>query len=488
MKYTKILYLFALGISLNSCDNAIYIDPKDEIIDSNAITNVADAQSAATGTYAFLSGANEIELSAYISDENIISPTNNGQGVQMNNWTFVDSEDDVESYWDGNYQLVARVNTTLLGINKLTAANATEQATLNRLRGEMIALRAYAHFNLFRMFTTSYTDGAALAVAYVKVPVVTEKLPRISVSDFYSSLAADLNEAAGLLNGNSTASNGYVTSDFVTALRARIALYKQDYSAAITYSNELINSGKYQIATSANFGDIWSDENGDTETIFKAKRLNGQGAIGNIFTASDLATVYLNPSEKLRNSINNNKIIVPADPIDPIGKPEKQSFDIRTAYLKTGSLSNQVEVNKYPGNSAGVVGLNDIKIFRISEIYLIRAEALANSGQLATASADYNALAKARQTDPTLYVDYTFASVNDAKVVLLEERFREFAFEGHRFFDLKRTGTDITRNATDCATTVNSACTLPASNFRFTMPIPTAERRINPGLQQNPGY
>lgn len=466
MKYTKILYLFALGISLNSCDNAIYIDPKDEIIDSNAITNVVDAQSAVTGTYAFVSGASEIELSAYISDENIIAPTNNGQGVQMNNWTFVDSEDDVESYWDGNYQLVARVNTTLLGINKLAAANATEQATLNRLRGEMIALRAYAHFNLFRMFSTSYTDGAALAVAYVTVPVVTEKFPRISVSDFYSSLAADLNEAAGLLNGNSTASNGYVTYDFVTALRARIALYKQDYSAAITYSNELINSGKYQLAdTQGEFDEIWSDGNLDKETIFKAKRLNGQAAIGNIFTAGDNATVYLNPSEKLRNSIT--------------------SGDLRDVYFKTGSLSNQLEVNKYPGNSAGVIGLNDIKIFRISEIYLIRAEALANSGQLATGSADYNAVAKARLSS---HVDYTFASTNDAKVVLLEERFREFAFEGHRFFDLKRTGTDITRNATDCATTVNSACTLPASNFRFTMPIPTAERRINPGLQQNPGY
>jgi hypothetical protein len=330
----------------------------------------------------------------------------------------------------------------------------------------MIALRAYAHFNLFRMFSTSYTDGAALAVAYVTVPVVTEKFPRISVSDFYSSLAADLNEAAGLLNGISTASNGYVTYDFVTALRARIALYKKDYSAAITYSNELINSGKYQLADNqTEFDEIWNDGNLDTETIFKAKRLNGQGAIGNIFTAGDNATVYLNPSEKLRNSIT--------------------SGDLRDVYFKTGSLSNQLEVNKYPGNSAGVIGLNDIKIFRISEIYLIRAEALANSGQLATGSADYNAVAKARNGS---HVDYTFASTNDAKVVLLEERFREFAFEGHRFFDLKRTGTDITRNATDCATTVNSACTLPASNFRFTMPIPTAERRINPGLQQNPGY
>jgi len=53
---------------------------------------------------------------------------------------------------------------------------------------------------------------------------------------------------------------------------------------------------------------------------------------------------------------------------------------------------------------------------------------------------------------------------------------------------LKRTATDITRDSDDCAAIQNAACTLPASNFRFTMPIPSAERDVNPGLQQNPGY
>jgi len=118
-------------------------------------------------------------------------------------------------------------------------------------------------------------------------------------------------------------------------------------------------------------------------------------------------------------------------------------------------------------------------------MYLIRAEASANTGNLVSASADFNAVAKLRQP---AFVDYTFASVNDATTNLLQERFREFAFEGHRFFDLKRTATDITRDSDDCAAIQNAACTLPASNFRFTMPIPSAERDVNPGLQQNPGY
>ena len=233
MKHTKILFILALGIFLNSCEDAIYIDPQDEITDSNAITNVADIQAAATGTYAFLSGAGEIELSAYISDENKIAPTNNGQGVQINNWTFVDNESDVQGYWSGNYQLVARANSVLTRMGKISAANATEQAALDRVKGEMLGLRALGHFNLLRLFATSYTDLNALAVAYVTRPIVTEKLPRITVGEFYTLLGKDLNDAEALLNANSRTSNGYITSDFVTAIKARIALYRKD-GAAVT--------------------------------------------------------------------------------------------------------------------------------------------------------------------------------------------------------------------------------------------------------------
>ena len=461
MKHTKILFILALGIFLNSCEDAIYIDPQDEITDSNAITNVADIQAAATGTYAFLSGAGEIELSAYISDENKIAPTNNGQGVQINNWTFVDNESDVQGYWSGNYQLVARANSVLTRMGKISAANATEQAALDRVKGEMLGLRALGHFNLLRLFATSYTDLNALAVAYVTRPIVTEKLPRITVGEFYTLLGKDLNDAEALLNANSRTSNGYITSDFVTAIKARIALYRKDYANAFTLSNKLITSGKYKLAQNqSEFDEIWNDGSGDKETIFKVKRLTGQSAIGAIFTATDNATVYLNPSNKLVRSY--------------------KSDDLRlTSFLS----ADKTKVNKYPGTTQ--LFLNDIKIFRISEMYLIRAEASANTGDLVSASADFNAVAKLRQP---AFVDYTFASVNDATTNLLQERFREFAFEGHRFFDLKRTATDITRDSDDCAALQNAACTLPASNFRFTMPIPSAERDVNPGLQQNPGY
>ncbi|MEL6976448.1 MAG: RagB/SusD family nutrient uptake outer membrane protein, partial [Bacteroidota bacterium] len=83
-----------------------------------------------------------------------------------------------------------------------------------------------------------------------------------------------------------------------------------------------------------------------------------------------------------------------------------------------------------------------------------------------------------------------FASAEEAFGAILDERRIEFAFEGYRWVDLKRLGErgnrGVERNALDCA--VNGACSLPSTDFRFTLPIPLNELNFNPGVQQNPGY
>jgi hypothetical protein len=66
------------------------------------------------------------------------------------------------------------------------------------------------------------------------------------------------------------------------------------------------------------------------------------------------------------------------------------------------------------------------------------------------------------------------------------ERFKELAFEGHRFWDLKRRGLPVVRTGIDAPTP--AAATLPAGHFRFTLPIPDPEMKANPLMQQNPGY
>ena len=125
----------------------------------------------------------------------------------------------------------------------------------------------------------------------------------------------------------------------------------------------------------------------------------------------------------------------------------------------------------------------DAKIFRTAEMYLIRAEAKAETNDLTGAAADLNALRAARIEG---YTDATFASKEALISAVINERFKELAYEGHRLWDLERRGLPVERLAEDAPNA--SAVTLPGGNFRFVLPIPQLEIEANPLIQQNPGY
>ncbi|OED41956.1 hypothetical protein AB832_03150 [Flavobacteriaceae bacterium (ex Bugula neritina AB1)] len=145
-------------------------------------------------------------------------------------------------------------------------------------------------------------------------------------------------------------------------------------------------------------------------------------------------------------------------------------------------------VFKYPGK-AGTTLVNDLKIFRSSEMLLIKAEALAATNDLTGAAALIQQLRVARNSDPALPV---YANQTEAFGDIMDERRVELVFEGHRWLDLKRLGTranrSMERDPRDCELT--NQCALANSDHRYTLPIPRAETDINPEIknQQNPGY
>jgi starch-binding outer membrane protein, SusD/RagB family len=125
----------------------------------------------------------------------------------------------------------------------------------------------------------------------------------------------------------------------------------------------------------------------------------------------------------------------------------------------------------------------DLKAIRTAEMYLIRAEARAELNDLAGAAADINAL-RTQRIVPYSPISYADKATAIADIIL--ERYKELAFEGFRFWDLKRRGLDVQRNASDVDSPLWQ--TLPAGNFRFTFPIPNDEMLANESMIQNPGY
>ena len=145
-------------------------------------------------------------------------------------------------------------------------------------------------------------------------------------------------------------------------------------------------------------------------------------------------------------------------------------------------------IKKYAGGAYGTASENvaTAKVFRTGEMYLIRAEARAEQNKITganSAESDINDLRAARITG---YVNVVFASKAEAIDAVLLERYKELAYEGHRFWDLKRRGLPVERLATDAPTT--NAAVLSAGNFRFLLPIPDPEMKANTLMVQNPGY
>ena len=115
-------------------------------------------------------------------------------------------------------------------------------------------------------------------------------------------------------------------------------------------------------------------------------------------------------------------------------------------------------------------------------MYLIRAEAYAKTGNVTSGAAELNLLRSKRLTP---YTNEVFASADALFTAIMDERFKELAFEGFRFFDLKRTNLPLQRGATDASPEWQ---TLAPSSFRWVLPIPRDEITANPNTTQNPGY
>jgi hypothetical protein len=159
--------------------------------------------------------------------------------------------------------------------------------------------------------------------------------------------------------------------------------------------------------------------------------------------------------------------------------------DVRNSVIyKYRELDNEPIVAKYLGTE-DQPGLNHVKLFRLSEQYLIRSEAYALTNMLAESASDYNALRGNRIHN---YVDEAFNTQEMAITRILSERRLELAYEGHRWYDLRRHNLGIERIDEDVVLVPN-AKVLPSTDHRFIyMPIPQDEIFANDNMEQNLGF
>lgn len=482
--------LLALFVAFTACDDATDIVQESELNDDTAFATVGDLESGLRGVYANYgpdfgtNGDGDVFLFNDLFTDNLkrgLSST--GQGSQEASFLLAPGFDFPIRIWGNRYSTINFSNRVLNAIERLSPGfNDTQLVAANRIKGELLAMRALAHFDILQYFTPDYEDpNSPSAIIVDFVPEINEVYPRNTVSEVFAFVNNDLDQALALLEGNTTGAQGsqslfFMRPDVVKAVQARVALFQGDYVRAEALVTEL--EADYNLSNVGEYTDLFEGDVVDesNEAIFILPRLIGNNTVGSLFTANT-SDAGGNPFYEMSNQLYDLYA----------------NTDIRkTLFVDTtfpiGDGDNRVLViNKYPGNASGQL-LNNIKLIRFSEMVLIKAEAQARTGNLAGAVASVNLIKTARLAGNTVT---SYGSANEALADIMNERRKELCFEGHRYLDIKRIGKDIgvgiERDPRDCAS-FSAPCELPPTDYRFTVPIPITEVSANPTIQQNPGY
>ncbi|MFY7665058.1 RagB/SusD family nutrient uptake outer membrane protein [Flavobacterium sp.] len=499
----KIFSLIAvLGLLISSsCDDAIDIKQEGELTEQALFETSDDLQDFLVGNvYSFVSVDNEIGFTANFTDEIGIGPGNGGQGTELFRYILTPAEGYASSLWLGKYSLINRVNRLIRGATLITVADEADQQRVNSIIAEARALRAFAYMQLLAFYSPDMTDPDALGVMLLDfVPEVDTKLPRVRNAEIFALIEADLAYAqANLVLPDPVPANQYkyVTQDFINATYARFYLYSGNHTLAKQYAQQAIdqsgltltpatpyNAANFYTAGTTNpYRRMWADAAapaGRGEILFALSRptVGGGGSIGGTFffnTTEITGGAFFNMGLNLFNELNEN------------------AGDIRRlAFVDPTSTAEDKIIDKYPGKTNAPLR-NDIKVYRISEMFLILAECAVVENQLATAAGYIKNIRDARSRTGAVALP-VYADAQAAWADIVDERRKELCFEGHRYIDLKRLGVlanrAIDRNPSDDILAA-TPLTLPTTDYRFTLPIPQTEIQGNPNIrsQQNPGY
>lgn len=535
--------LSSAGFALNSCQDALDIVQPGQLEEGDLYTSVANLNEVLNGSvYAQLDPIDDIYFTAVFTDEVKPGSSSGGQEYDLHRF-FLDPSTQVvgggtvstttsNGIWLNYYRVINRVNRLLEGAKNITPANATEQNQYNSILAQARAIRAFSYVQLESYFSTDMKDANALGVILLKdVPSSDAKLPRVKNQDVYDFINADLDYARSIFALPSptnplTAAGRYTVSRvFVDALSARFNLYRGNTVLAKQYAKAVIdtstlsltiatpstisannpldptqnlvigsgawNTAFYGTASSFNpYRNLWNDSSRG-EIIFSLNRLplGAGGSIGSRWNTNQ-STATGSPMWFLGRNLFN-LVYSPASTPDKGDVRRYNYIDptsvINANYQNAESRTDRLVIDKYPGKTSTAIR-NDIKVFRLSEMYFILAEAETAAGNLTVAHDLIQQVRVARNYLGTATTP-TYSSAQFAYADILKERRIELGLEGHRYIDLKRlatvAGVTMDRNAKDDIIPVTN---LPNNSYKYTLPIPIQETSANPNAQQNPGY
>ncbi len=487
MKKLFIYLMLTSIIVMLSCKKKVVDDivPIDRITKDLAYSTPERAEAAVVGAYdglqsaEFLSGRTLI-YADLLADDVIDKNSFFGDFARYN---MLSNNGIAANMWNAGYAAIARANRAMAGVeasgNILTPAKATQ------LVAECKFVRAVAHFYLVNFYSQGYNftaDGSHVGIPIVTVSYTSNdpagNLPRSSVAQVYAQVIKDFTEALADLpmsyaSPAITKSRG--TKGAAAALLSRVYLYKEDWANAKTMAGRVIAGEFGAYALNATPGGVFGPGKYTTaESIFSIPNStndnpNTNNALPQHYYESGRGDLTIAPG-----FFNATNTYFAAD-------------DKRRALI----LANTQPANSgnfYTAKYPDVLTRADwAPIIRYAEVLLNYAEASARlaTGVDADAVSKLNLVRDRSRVAAPPYTVASFATKQDLINAILAERRIELAFEGHRYFDLKRNKMSFIRIDSDRTTQI----AVTYGNNKYILPIPQGEVDKSQGtLAQNTGY
>ena len=493
----KKIYLVPVAfLLLLSCtDEFLKEAPEDRFVIDNFYSSQSDAEAAVAAVYQQLYSIYERHiflLNALPTDDEKNGLGMPNQYLQNLEYLRYTSENQFTTeMWERNYSGIARANTAILNIPGINM----DETLRDRLVGEAKFLRALYYFNLVRF----YGDVPLILQLETVEDAMGARTPTTQV---YEQIIQDLTDAeASLPVSYGDKDIGRATRGAAKILLGKVYLTRHEYQKAADKLAEVVeNEGDYGYGLHDNFGDNWevATENGQ-EMVFAIEFMDPPGE-------GNSAMILQGPKYSLPGGFgvlgltNSNEADIPTrDLYDRYSDEDERkaaTFTTDFVSLIDGSIhTSSIPIfTKYweegetnPANSDA-----NMHVIRYADALLMYAEALNEIGQTPKALTYLNRVRERafNSTDQ----NYVNLSAEDFRTAVWLERRLELAMEGHRWFDLARTGRFIERmkeHAAYEASVAESNKVEIAQNIQdhmVLMPIPQRETDLNPELEQNPGY
>jgi tetratricopeptide (TPR) repeat protein len=484
------LALIFAATSLSSCKKFLDSKPISATSVSEFYKTPADFEQALIGSYAAFAQVYQgngyysllTDLHSDNTSELVLGGDGNEAKQDIDRFTITADNEHVTAFWQNSYTLIARVNSILASID----ASPLEQAAKDEYTGQAKALRALAYFNIVRLY-----GGVPLVTEPVTDIDASYKTARSTVDEVYTQIITDLMDAEALLPDSYDPSmTGKFTKGAAQSLLGEAYLTTKKYPEAVIEFKKVVESGHYSLLTT--YSDLYaSGQQGNSESILMAQYKTGEAYLGSnlpnhfaptgsegVLTATGGSYGFNQPTEDIANAytsgdIRRNNISDGYTGLDGIFVPAKYILgyvdrEVGNGYLDSGA---------------------DWYIIRYANVLLMYAEAIneANNGPNSDAIDAVELVRDRAHLAPIGALSYSAFQAECYQQERLES-----PFEGHRWFDLLRTGKAL-EVMNSKVSTPGSGSTIgisaPIAEFQLLLPIPLiVVTTSTPAIEQNQGY